>query len=201
MRAHRRDYPDVKLELTELGTGAQVAQLVEHRLDLGFLRGPVDEPSLTIQTLTDDPLAAVVCEDHPLAGQQRITPAQLADQSVIMWTRAAAATTYADVVELFRMHDIEPAIVDEVPRIQTILALVASGAGIALLPTSFINLSRNGVRFVPLHGPLPYRPLALAWRTSNQSPTLRRFLDVAMAAPPLYLSDLKRNYPQLASQP
>ena len=199
MRAHRRDYPDVKLELTELGSAEQVAQLVEHRLDVGFLRGPVDDRSLSVQTLIDDPLAAVVCEDHAFAGQDRIAPSLLADQPIIMWTRAAAATTYADVVELFRMHDIEPPIVDEVSRLQTVLALVASAAGIALLPTSFINLSRKGVRFIPLHGPLPHRPLALVWRTSNQSPTLRSFLDVAVQESPRYLSDLSEHYPQLAA--
>ena len=137
MRAHRRDYPDVKLELTELDTTEQVTQLVEHRLDVGFLRGPVDEPSLTIQTLIEDPLAAVVCEDDALAEHERIAPALLGDQPIILWTRGAAPTTYADVVELFRQHEIQPPIVDESPRIQTILALVASGAGIALLPTSF----------------------------------------------------------------
>jgi len=199
MRAHRRDYPDVKLELSELSTAEQVAQLVEHRLDVGFLRGPVDERTLTIQTVLDDPLAAVVWDSHVLAEHDRIAPSLLADQPIVMWTRGTAATTYADVVELFRMHDIEPSIVDEVPRIQTILALVAAEAGIALLPTSFINLSRNGVRFIPLHGPLPYRPLALAWRTANQSPTLRCFLDVAAQAAPLYLRDLAQHYPQLAT--
>ncbi|WP_204079607.1 LysR family transcriptional regulator [Mycobacterium riyadhense] len=199
MRAHHRKYPDVKLELTELGTAEQVGQLVEHRLDVGFLRGPVDEASLSIQTLIDDPLVAVVCEDHEFATHQRIHPARLKDQPIILWTRAAAATTYADVVELFRLHDIEPPIVDEVPRVQTILALVAAGAGIALLPTSFINLNRKGVRFVPLHGPLPYRPLALVWRTANQSPSVRCFLDVATQASPGYLRDLNQHYPQLAS--
>jgi DNA-binding transcriptional LysR family regulator len=198
MRAHRRDYPDVKLELTELDTAEQVAQLVEHRLDVGFLRGPVDEPSLTIQTLIEDPLAAVVCDDDPLAEHGRIVPAVLRDQPIILWTRSAAPTTYADVVQLFRQHGIQPPIVDESPRIQTILALVASGAGIALLPTSFINLSRKGVRFIPLHGPLPHRPLALAWRTTNQSPSVRCFLDVARQTSPQYLRDLSRHYPQLA---
>lgn len=153
MRAHRRQYPDVKLELAELDTAEQVAQLLEHRLDVGFLRGPVDEPSLTIEMLLDDPLAAVVCEEDALATRERIAPALLADQPIILWTRAAAATTYADVVELFRLHNIEPPVVDEVSRIQTILALVASGAGIALLPTSFINLSRKGVRFIRYTGP------------------------------------------------
>lgn len=199
MRAHRREYPDVKLELTELTTLEQVAQLVEHRLDVGFMRGPVDEPSLSIQTLIDDPLAAVVSEDDPLATHDRIHPSQLKDQPIVLWTRAAASTTYADVVELFRLHDIEPPVVDEVARIQTILALVASGAGIALLPTSFINLNRKGVRFIPLHGPLPYRPLALVWRTSNQSPSVRCFLEVAMQASPKYVQDLTEHYPQLAS--
>ena len=130
-----------------------MTQLVEHRLDVGFLRGPVDEPSLTIQTLIEDPLAAVVCDDHALAAQERIAPTALADQPIVLWTRTAAPTTYADVIELFRKHHIEPQVVDESPRIQTILALVASGAGIALLPTSFINLNRKGVRFIPLSGP------------------------------------------------
>jgi DNA-binding transcriptional LysR family regulator len=199
MRAHRRGYPDVKLELTELDTTEQVTQLVEHRLDVGFLRGPVDEPSLTIQTLIEDPLAAVVSEDDALAEHERIAPALLGDQPIILWTRGAAPTTYADVVALFRQHEIQPPIVDESPRIQTILALVASGAGIALLPTSFINLSRKGVRFIPLHGPLPHRPLALAWRTTNQSPSVRCFLDVATQTSPQYLHDLSQHYPQLAS--
>lgn len=199
MRAHRRRYPDVKLEVAELDTTEQMAQLLEHRIDIGFLRGPVDEPSLTIQTLIDDPLAVVVCEDNPLAELQCIAPALLADQPMILWTRSAAATTYADVVELFRMHNIGPPIVDEVPRIQTILALVASGAGSALLPTSFINLSRRGVRFVPLHGPIPHRPLAMAWRTANQSPSVRCFLDVAIQESPQYLNDLRQHYPQLAA--
>ncbi|OBF91787.1 hypothetical protein A5791_14825 [Mycobacterium sp. 852002-51163_SCH5372311] len=197
MRSHRRTYPDVKLELSELSTAEQVSQLLEHRLDVGFLRGPVEEPSLTVQTLVDDPLAAVVWEGHTLAEHHRIAPSLLADQPVVMWTRTAAATTYADVIELFRMHNIEPPIVDEVARIQTILALVASEAGIALLPTSFINLGRQGVRFIPLHGPLPNRPLALAWRTSNESPTLRCFLDIAAEASPSYLRDLSQHYPQL----
>jgi DNA-binding transcriptional LysR family regulator len=199
MRAHRRDFPDVKLELTELDTAEQVTQLVEHRLDVGFLRGPVDEPSLTIQTLIEDPLAAVVCDDHALARQERIAPSALADQPIVLWTRTAAPTTYADVIELFRTHHIEPPVVDESPRIQTILALVASGAGIALLPTSFINLNRKGVRFIPLYGPLPLRPLAVAWRSSNQSPSVRCFLDVARQTSPQYLRDLGQHYPQLAA--
>jgi len=92
---------------------------------------------------------------------------------------------------------VQPQVVDEIPRIQTILALVASGAGIALLPTSFINLHRQGVQFRPLREPLPYRPLALAWRSDNQSPSLMRFIEVARSTSTYYLNDLAQRYPQL----
>jgi DNA-binding transcriptional LysR family regulator len=201
MRAHRRQFPDVKLELSESSSADQVAQLVSHRIDVGLLRGPVDEPSVTIRPLIDDPLAAVVYEDHALARRRRVAPALLAHEPMILWSRAAAATTYGDVIELFRMYDIEPPIVDEVPRIQTILALVTSGAGIALLPTSFINLSRMGLRFVPLAGRLPQRPLALAWRTVDQAPAMQGFLDVAAASVPQYLEDLRKHYPRLDITP
>lgn len=201
MRAHRRENPDVKLQLDELSTTDQIGGLIEHRLDIGFLRGPVDEPTLTVQTLIEDPLAAVICDDHPLVEQHRIAPALLADEPIILWTRSAAPTTYGDVVELFRQYRIQPYVVEEIARIQTILALVAAGAGIALLPTSFINLNRQGVQFRPLHEPVPYRPLALAWRSGNQSPGLMRFIEVARRTSTYYLHDLTERYPQLGPDP
>ncbi|GAA1264121.1 LysR family transcriptional regulator [Planotetraspora silvatica] len=190
MREHRREFPDVKLDIVEQGTAQQVAQLLEHRLDIGFLRGPIDEPGLAVETLIEDPLAVVVPDEHPLANKAQIAAADLAQEPLILWTRAAAPTTYADIVELFRIHDIQPPVADESPRIQTILALVAAEIGIALLPTSFMNLGRHGVRFVPVRPPLPHRPLALAWRTENPSATLAAFITVARRTAPRYLEGL-----------
>lgn len=201
MREHRREYPDVKLDLAEMTTTEQTVQLAEHRLDVGFLRGPVDEPTLRIETLIDDPLVAVVPDEHPLAAEDLIAPAALSREPLILWTRSAAPTTFADVVELFRRHKIEPPIADESPRVQTILALVAAGIGIALLPMSFINLGRHGVRFIPLRPPLPYRPLVLAWRSANTSPSLAGFIEVSRRTAPVYLHDLTRRHRHLRDRP
>ncbi|MET7995759.1 LysR family transcriptional regulator [Amycolatopsis sp. NPDC005232] len=197
IREHRREYPDVTLDLAELGTREQTAQLLEHKLDIGFLRGPVDEPTLTVETLIEDPLAAVVPDEHPLSSAGLIDPALLADEPLVLWTRTPATTMFADVVELFRRHDIQPRVAVESSRIQTILALVAAGTGIAVLPTSFVNLGRHGVRFIPLREPLPYRPLALAWRADDQSPSITGFVTVARKATSDYLVDLIRRHPQL----
>ena len=108
IRDYRRDHPDVRLELVEEGTAGQISQLLEDRLDVGFLRGPVDEPALAIDTLIDDPLLACVPDDHPLAGAVSVDPASLASQPLVLWARSAAPTTYADIVELFRRHGVQP---------------------------------------------------------------------------------------------
>jgi DNA-binding transcriptional LysR family regulator len=199
LREHRSAFPGVELELLELRTHEQVEQLSAHRLDVGFLRGPVDEAALSVEKLLDDPLAVAIPDHDRFSGQALIEPQQLAHEEVVLWARAAAPTTYADVVELFRRYSIQPQIVAEAPRIQTVLALVAAGIGLALLPTSFANLSRLGVRFVPLAGALPDRPIALAWRSSSGSPTLAAFLNVARAAVPRYLKELAMHYPELVA--
>jgi len=56
LREHRSAFPGVELELLELGTDEHVEQLSAHRLDVGFLRGPVDEAALSVEKLLDDPL-------------------------------------------------------------------------------------------------------------------------------------------------
>lgn len=197
IREHQRSHPDVALEVVDLGTFEQVHQLVEHRLDIGFLRGPIDDASLTVEPLLDDPLMAVLWDDHPLASEERLPPSALSDQPTLLWTRAAAPTVYADTVELFRRHQLDPRIVDESPRVESVLALVAAGLGIAFLPTSFVNLGRRGVRFVPLTGSIPDRPLVLAWRTDNASATLSAFVEAVHRSVPCYLADLTAQHPSL----
>jgi len=116
LREHRSAFPGVELELLGLGTDEQVEQLSAHRLDVGFLRGPVDEAALSVEKLLDDPLAVAIPDHDRFSGQALIEPQQLAHEEVVLWARAAAPTTYADVVELFRRYSIQPQIVAEAPR-------------------------------------------------------------------------------------
>jgi DNA-binding transcriptional LysR family regulator len=191
VRAYRRERPDVRLELVEEGTAGQIAELLEGRLDAGFVRGPIDEPAIAVETLIDDPLVAAVPDEHPLAQKNNINPVSLATEPLVMWARTAAPTTYADVVQLFREHHIQPPVAEESTRIQTVLALVAAGAGVALLPASFANLHRRNVSFRPLRGPLPHRPLALAWRAGETSPTLSSLLLITRRVAPQYANQLQ----------
>jgi DNA-binding transcriptional LysR family regulator len=61
---------------------------------------------------------------------------------------------------------------------ETIISLVASGLGIALVPRFFDKTDREEVVFRELIGagsPIPYE-VALAWRQGNPLPVLRAFV-------------------------
>src|SRR3546814_9020515 len=63
---------------------------------------------------------------------------------------------------------------------QTIISLVSADMGLALVPASLRNLARTGVRYLPLAGPAPLLETGLAWRRSDEAPTLRALLGIAL---------------------
>ena len=64
----------------------------------------------------------------------------------------------------------------EVAEMQTVIGLVAAGVGLSLVPESVQALTRGGVTYRPLND-APAVELALAWRTSDESPVLAAFID------------------------
>jgi DNA-binding transcriptional LysR family regulator len=67
----------------------------------------------------------------------------------------------------------------EVAEMQTIISLVAGGFGVSLVPASVGQVDRSGVAFLPIAGPTPTIELALAWRSSGDSPVRDAFIAVA----------------------
>jgi DNA-binding transcriptional LysR family regulator len=72
-------------------------------------------------------------------------------------------------------------IVQEAIQMQTIISLVSSGLGVALVPASLRNLARAGVAYVPLAGDAPMLETGLAWRRDAVAPTLANFLNLIEA--------------------
>jgi DNA-binding transcriptional LysR family regulator len=70
-------------------------------------------------------------------------------------------------------------IVQEAGEMQTLIGLVASGLGIALVPDSVSRLAREDVVYRDLSGWAPTVDLALAWREDDDSPLVRNFVAVA----------------------
>lgn len=92
-----------------------------------------------------------------------------------------APSFYELVFGFYRAHGVEPRVVQFATQMQTIISLVSAGLGIALVPASLRHLARTGVRYCPLQGDAPVLETGLAWRTDDDTPSLRHFLQLAEA--------------------
>lgn len=174
----RREHPDIQLQVRELRPARAIAQAVaEGEADLGFVHLPYEVDGLEHRVLLEDPFVVVVPEAHPLALKHSLGLGDVADEEWV-WVREAndpdhplyAACTAAG----FR-----PRIVCESGSAQGVMALVAAGLGIALLPNLAIE-ARSGLKRVPLV-PAPVRTLAVIWSPEKLEPAASAFLQLCEA--------------------
>ena len=99
LREFRRCYPRVAMSLRELTTDAQIAELFEGRIDVGFLLPPVSEPAIESVPILREPLIAAIPEHHPLASTQgKIPLASLSGAPFIMTPRHMSPGLHDDIV-------------------------------------------------------------------------------------------------------
>ncbi len=171
-------FPHVDVELHPLLPGAQVDALRDGRIQVGFLRLPVDETELTIERIQREPLVAALPERHRLARHPRVRVADLKTDGMILFPRRIAPGYHDVLVGVCRRAGFTPRVVHETASIQTNLGLIAAGIGVTLLPASIRNLRRAGVVYRPLAPPVPHVEMAVAYRRGEGSPVLPAFLRV-----------------------
>jgi DNA-binding transcriptional LysR family regulator len=66
---------------------------------------------------------------------------------------------------------------------QTVVSLVSSGLGVAIVPASLLNLRRKGVVYRPVRDPHPKIELRLAWRRNPRAAALKQFVALASKYP------------------
>jgi DNA-binding transcriptional LysR family regulator len=174
----RRQHPHVRLTLREATTDAQLRELTELRIDVGFVLAPVPDDRLATRPLLSEPLVAALPDTHPLArGRGPLALARLASASFILFPRHMAPGLYDDVVGYCRRAGFIPRVEQEAVQMQTIISLVSAGLGVALIPASMRNLGRTGVVYRSLREKSPLTQVLATWRKGDTTPALHRFLE------------------------
>lgn len=177
---HRLAAPAVNLQLSEMYTEHQFAALLANEIDLGFVR---DEPrhqqdarKLRLRVIDREPLMLALPASHALATREVLGMGDVADESFVTQPRQLAATLHDRLAALAEAAGFEPRIVQHAQQINGLLALVAAGLGLALVPATMRAVHLAGVTYVPLADPLAHLLLAVAYRAGDQSPVLAQFL-------------------------
>ncbi len=182
LQRYRAAYPQVQLVLREATTDVQAEELLQGRIDAGFVIPPLPgrlDATVAYRKVLEEPL--ILCAPAGLEGLSAEGPVSLRDLPplpLVIFPRVLAPLLHDAILATFRAEGLTPVIGQEAIQMQTIVSLVSGGIGLALVPQSVSNLMRAGVQYRPLLAPTPLAELGLAWRRDSESPVLRGFLDV-----------------------
>jgi DNA-binding transcriptional LysR family regulator len=179
--AFRERYPDVSLTPEAGNTPRLAAALRAGEVDVAFVRPPVGgADDLQVESLTNEPMLAVLPQSHPQAGESSVALEALAD-GLILFPRAIGPGLYDSIIVRCQRAGFSPKTGQEAPQIPSIVHLVAAGFGVSLVPQSIAQIHAQGVRYLPIKGEPLFAPIGLAYRKDERSKVVRNFVSLARA--------------------
>jgi len=175
LRAFRERSPEVAIEVRELAPADQVEALKRGDLDVGFVRAPLQEPQLASENVRNEKLVLALPADHRLAIRERISLGAVAGEPFVFFPRARGPGFFDLLMSFCRDSGFTPHIVQQAPQID-VLALVAAGFGLSILPESVRELRRADIVLRPIISS-PTTQLRLVWRSGDPAPAVARFIE------------------------
>ena len=179
--AFRERYPQVELDLRE-GTTTQMLRQVERgEIDLALVRYPVIEATTAVlRPVESDVLVVALLSGSPLARRRTLRLRDLADEDFVAYSATAAMNLRMQIVAACQAAGFTPRIVQEAVQVQTVLSLVGSGIGVALVPSRSKMQAPAGVEFKGLsdRGDRLDTALAVAMHAQNEPAAALRFREV-----------------------
>jgi DNA-binding transcriptional LysR family regulator len=164
-------HPDVIVDVQRIEGDDQAAMLLDGRVDVAYVRLPIDETGLRVTPLYAEPRVAVLPAGHRLAGKEEVTEADLAGEPLV-WPGGPGTQPTR------RPH---PDAGYAVRGVDETLEHVAAGRGISFLARSAtVFHSHPEVRYVPVTDLAPDQ-VCLAVADSRTSPLVDDFLAAAQA--------------------
>lgn len=175
-----RELPNVTLEIkADMLTPDQCEALRDGSLDLAVLRPPVIGEGLRLRVLETEPLVLAVPAAHPLAAAPTVAVADLRGQPFIGYATRDSAVNLA-VLRACQAVGFAPHHTHQASGTAVLVALVAAGLGVSLVPASARALPLVGVVFrdVVDGGSVE---LALGWREETTDPVVDTVVSILSA--------------------
>ncbi|MCM2502370.1 LysR family transcriptional regulator [Aureimonas altamirensis] len=180
MSAYTARYPDVLMNLHSMVSHRQVDELRAGRIDIALMRPWQGQEDFETLLLSEERYVVALGAGHRLAGKAAIAIEDLRDEPFIAATRNKSRYIDGRFRDAFAARGIVPHIVQEVDDLHAILALVASGFGLALFPESVAVIRFEGAVYRPiLRSQSPTAQLLMAWNRKSRFPALDNLVAIA----------------------
>ena len=144
LEAMADEYPRVRVVVVDATTTSLLPQLHSGQLDLAVLALPVHDPDVDADLLFEEELMVIAPLDHPLAAEERVTLAQLAEHDLLL---EPPGTAFRDDLDA-QATDAGVTLTTkaEVDGMRLVASLAFEGFGAAVLPASAAPRHYAGAR-------------------------------------------------------
>jgi DNA-binding transcriptional LysR family regulator len=170
-RAFAALHPEVTVDVLRTDWTDQVRVLHDGRVDIGYVRMPIDLTALSSWLLLTEPQVAVVPVGHRLAGRDRISVHELGGERLLQ--HSSAVPEWADP------HRAPLVVARQARSIEEKLEWVAAGEGFSVVPQSVaMYYQRADITWTVLTD-VALNEVRLAWPTAQHGPLIEDYLEVA----------------------
>ncbi|TCM67246.1 DNA-binding transcriptional LysR family regulator [Acinetobacter calcoaceticus] len=179
----RHRYPDIDVELIECGTRDQIEALKTGKIDLGFGRLRLTDPSIKRLLLRKERLKLAIHKNHHLTEyyESGIYLSQILDEAIFSYPTTPKPNFATAVQSIFTELGLVPKKMIEVREIHMALGLVSSGEGICLIPETASDIGMKNLVYIPILDLEAYSPISLSVRNMDQSSYIPKILDCIQA--------------------
>ncbi|MEJ1966183.1 MAG: LysR substrate-binding domain-containing protein [Gammaproteobacteria bacterium] len=160
--------PRLELQLYEYQTGPLLEKLNSGKIDVGILALPVEMEGLEARQLYEELFEVAIPRDHALAKKKEIKVEDLKDETLLLLEDGHCLRDQAlDVCSGISVHEKQDF---RATSLETLRQMVATGAGITLLPELAGRAGGGASRDVvlrPFVEPRPRRYIGALWRKST----------------------------------
>lgn len=172
---YRQQYPDVAVEVSELPMEGMAALLVEGKLDVALVRGPLALPAeIAHLALHHDHFCLALSDGHSLAQTAEIVPESLRQQTFILPEQRSGT------VEVARRGGFTLEHTRRAGALTEVLANVALGNGVAVVPAVMAQtINLPGVCYREIAGEAIPSVLWLLYRKRERTAAIKKLVALA----------------------
>jgi LysR family transcriptional regulator, hydrogen peroxide-inducible genes activator len=167
-REIRKALPRLELRLYEYQTSQILEKLRSGQVDLGVLALPVNLDGLDSRALYDEPFVVALPEHHRLAKKPHVKVEELKDETLLLLEDGHCLRDQAlEVCSSIGMQEKQDF---RATSLETLRQMVATGAGVTLLPELASRGAYGNARGVvlrPFTKPAPVRHVGAIWRKTT----------------------------------
>jgi LysR family hydrogen peroxide-inducible transcriptional activator len=164
----RKRFPELKLQLAEEKTGDILRLLDNGELDAALLALPLEDDSLEIEILFEEPFMLATPQTHPLAERDSVRLEDLDGSELLLLEDGHCLRDHA--LEVCALAGARERVDFHATSMETLRQMVAADVGITLMPILAVKppVAMTGSMAVrPFTSPAPSRTIALVWRRSS----------------------------------